>query len=101
MSPTQAGQTAGSVAGSFILPVVGMPIGALVGYLAGAFVEKKIDENHEKKERVELSQEMQSPPESSEASGNPPSEYSGRVWIDEQEHDGKLIAGHFEERAIP
>jgi outer membrane lipoprotein SlyB len=101
VSPTQAGHTAGAFIGGVILPGIGMPIGTAVGYLAGLVVEKKIDEDRDKKEKVELSQKLQDPPESSNISSNLSAEYPGRIWIDEQVHEGKLIAGHFEERVIP
>ena len=100
ISPTQVGQTAGAVVGSVIAPAIGMPIGSLLGALAGMVVEQQVDKQRERHERVELSKELGETPTGSigpsGAAGHPT-----RVWVDEQRENGRLIAGHFEVRAIP
>ena len=101
VSPTQVGQTAGTLAGGMLVPGPGAPLGALVGTLAGLVVEHQMDKVREKKERVELSQELQKPASPLDSSsseqllGQPT-----RVWIDEQFERGRLTAGHFELRTI-
>ena len=101
ISPTQIGQTAGSIAGGAIAPGVGVPFGALVGTLAGLVVERHMDKAREQKERVELGQQLQT------AAARPTvnaAELTGpmrRVWVDETVAQGRMIAGHFESRVIP
>ena len=102
MSPTQIGQTAGSIAGGAIAPGVGVPLGALVGTLAGMLVEGEVDRVREVKERGQLSGQLEQPrrpldgaPQSAEVGGVPT-----RVWIDEQLVQGRLIPGHFELQTI-
>lgn len=103
VSPTQVGQTAGSIAGGAIAPGVGMPVGALIGMLAGLIIERHIDQAREEKERVVLNERLQSPGgvwaqpvSSSQTIGEPT-----RVWIDERLNDGRLIAGHFDTQDLP
>jgi len=102
VSPTQVGQATGSIAGAAIAPGIGMPIGTLLGTLAGLVVESQLDKVREKQERIELSQQLQTPaasqavPERNHPVGQPT-----RVWVDEQVQQGRLIAGHFEQRTIP
>ena len=101
VSPTQLGQMIGSVAGGFIAPGPGVPLGGLVGNLAGMVVERQVDKAREQHERVDLSRELQrgaapgaaTPPV---ASGTPT-----RVWVDERLQQGRLVAGHFEFCPIP
>jgi len=102
ISPTQVGQTTGTLAGAAIVPGIGAPLGALVGMLAGLLVEQQVDKVREQKERVELAKELNSPrtaPSSDESGmrlGQPT-----RVWVDEQWKDGRIIVGHFEVRTFP
>ena len=97
MSPTQIGQTVGSIAGGAIAPGVGTPIGALVGTLAGMLVEGEVDRGREVKERHDLTGQLEQPhqtadaPQAAEVGGVPT-----RVWIDEQLVQGRLVPGHFE-----
>ena len=101
MSPSQLGQALGTIAGSAIAPGVGTPIGALVGTLAGLVVEGEVDKGREKKERVELNQQLngaRSAKAGTETS--PPGGTPTRVWVDEQWQEGRLIAGHFESRPL-
>jgi len=102
LSPTQVGQATGSIAGAVLAPGIGMPLGALVGTLAGLVVESQVDKVREQKERVELSEQLNIPPEapppqSPEAAFGQPT----RVWVDETVDNGRLMAGRFEVRAIP
>ena len=100
--PAQVGQTAGTLAGAAIVPGIGAPIGALAGLLAGMLVQGELDKATETRERKELGERMAhgTPP----AAGVPAEAPRGapvRVWVDETLHDGRLIAGHFDTRAIP
>jgi hypothetical protein len=104
MSPSQIGQTAGTIAGGAIAPGIGVPIGALVGTLTGMVVEGHLDKARERKEHVELSNQLggSAPlPKASTTMAALPLEAMTRVWVDEQLRDGRLVAGHFETRAIP
>lgn len=102
VSPTQVGQATGSLAGGAIAPGIGMPIGALVGTLAGLVIEHQLDKAREQKERGELSQQLQAPLASHAAMhGRPPLGEPTRVWVDETIGNGRLMAGHFELRTIP
>jgi len=102
VSPTQVGQATGSLAGAAIAPGVGMPLGALLGTLAGLVVEHHLDKLREQKERVELSQQLQTPSASQAGVTDlRPLGQPARVWVDEHLHEGRLIAGHFEQRTIP
>ncbi len=101
VSPTQVGQTAGSIAGAALAPGVGMPIGALIGSLAGMLVEQEMDKSRQKKERVELTKELNRPATPTDA--GPELQIQGqptRVWVDEHVERGRLITGHFEQRVI-
>lgn len=102
MSPTQVGQTAGSIAGAALAPGFGMPLGALLGTLAGLVFEQQLDQVREKRERVELSDQLTRPssPITSESS-TPPVGVPTRVWVDERVESGRLLAGHFEVRSVP
>src|SRR3990167_8612325 len=73
MSPTQVGQTAGSIAGAAVAPGVGMPLGALLGTLAGLVFEQRLDQVRERRERVELGDQLTRPaaPAASESSAPP------------------------------
>ena len=102
VSPTQIGQTAGTIAGSAIAPGVGAPIGALVGMLAGLVVEQQVDKVREQKERVDLSKQLQTPSAvHAPSGGEQPVGSPTRVWVDERLENGRLIAGHFEVRPVP
>ena len=103
MSPTQVGHAAGGIAGSFIMPGIGSTVGSLVGALAGMVVEGRMDQAREQHERADLGHELATAPvapgditSAPAISGTPT-----RVWVDEQIHDGRLFAGHFEVRPIP
>ena len=103
MSPTQVGQATGSIAGGALAPGIGVPLGALIGTLAGMVVEQRLDQAREGKERVELSQQLQRPEDAQGVSTAADAHTSGqptRVWVDEQWEHGRLIAGHFETRTI-
>ena len=115
VSPTQVGQTAGGIAGGLLAPGIGMPIGALVGTLAGLVVEGQVDKSREKQESAELGQQLATEPGHPATGGvgdgsadsrrlRPTAPANGRptrVWVDEQVHNGRLLAGHFDARAIP
>ncbi|MBI3324908.1 MAG: hypothetical protein HYZ92_06470 [Candidatus Omnitrophica bacterium] len=102
MSPTQIGQTTGSIAGGAIVPGIGVPLGALVGTLAGLVVERQMDKGREQKERVELTDQLKTAPQIQALdTTQPPSGPATRVWVDEAVQQGRLIAGHFDSRVIP
>ena len=100
VSPTQVGQTAGGIAGSFIVPGIGGTVGALVGTLAGLMVEGHVDKAREQHERVALGHELSASPaallQDTPSAGTPT-----RVWVDEDVRDGRLAGGHFEMRPLP
>ncbi len=102
LSPTQVGQTIGSMAGGALLPGAGVPLGALVGTLAGMVVEKQVDKNREQKERVDLSRQLNRPadPAASQRAAAEPQGQPTRVWVDEHLDGGRLIEGHFESRTV-
>ena len=101
VSPTQVGQTAGTIAGSAIAPGIGAPIGSLVGLVAGLLVQGHVDKVTEKRERKDLGDQMGTgssaalPPQETPPSGTPT-----RVWVDETMRDGRLVAGHFDVRDL-
>ena len=102
VSPTQVGQTIGTLAGAAIAPGIGAPIGTLVGTLAGLVLEQEVDKVREKQERIELSKQLNNPTSSSSVpAGERPLGQPTRVWVDERIEQGRLLAGHFEQRTIP
>ena len=101
VSPTQVGQTAGTIVGAAIVPGIGAPIGTLVGTLAGLVVEGQMEKAHEKQEQVELSKQLGAPASTGARPGEPPLGKPARVWVDERLENGRLINGHFEFRPIP
>ena len=104
MAPQQLGQVVGTVAGSVIAPGIGAPIGGLLGLLTGMVVQKKVDQVTEQHERVELGRELGTGPGGRSAGADGSSVPAGtltRVWVDETWHDGRVIAGSFQERYIP
>lgn len=101
VSPAQVGQTAGTIAGAAIAPGVGAPIGALVGLLAGMAVQGQVDKVVEKHERQELGDQLAGgSPATSDGQAQAPAGEPTRVWVDETEQDGRVIAGRFEVRQI-
>ena len=101
VSPTQIGQTAGTIAGAAIVPGIGAPIGTLVGTLAGLVIEGQMDKAREKQEQVDLSKQLRAPTSPGAQPGEPPLGKPARVWVDERLENGRLINGHFEFRPIP
>jgi len=107
MPPQQLGQVMGTVAGSVIAPGIGAPIGGLVGLLTGMVVQKEVDQVTEQRERVELGDQLATPPPGAAPEAHVPSLTGAagggatRVWVDETWRDGRLVAGSFEERYIP
>ena len=61
VAPTQVGQMMGTIAGSVAAPGVGGPLGGLVGLLAGMVVQGQVDRVTERRERVELGNQMETP----------------------------------------
>ncbi len=101
LSPTQVGQTAGTIAGAAIIPGIGAPLGTLVGTLAGLVVEGQMEKAHEKQERVDLSKQLGNPASAGAQAAQPPLGKPARVWVDERLENGRLIDGHFDFRPIP
>ena len=102
ISPSQLGQTVGTIAGSAIVPGVGAPLGALVGLLAGLLVQGKVDQVTETRERKELGDQLAVNTGSAPSDAiTPPLGEPVRVWVDETVRDGRLFAGHFDTRYIP
>ena len=102
ISPSQLGQTVGTIAGSAIVPGAGAPLGALVGLLAGLLVQGKVDQVTETRERKELGDQLAVNTGSAPSDAiTPPLGEPVRVWVDETVRDGRLFAGHFDTRHIP
>jgi hypothetical protein len=102
MAPHQIGQTVGAIAGSAVVPGIGAPIGSLLGIFTGLLVQKQMDDATEKRERVELGDRLNAGSRSRDAASSPPpSGTPTRVWVDESEAHGRLIAGHFDVRPVP
>ena len=101
MSPSQVGQTTGSIAGAILAPGVGMPLGALVGTLAGLVVEDQVDHARQKNERVALNQQLHAPSSAAGGGGSEPTVgQPTRVWVDESIQQGRRTLGHFEVRNV-
>ena len=101
ISPAHLGQTAGTIAGSAIVPGLGAPIGALLGLVAGLLVQNEVGKVTEKHERKTLSDQLGgASPTRSDSAEVLPQGVPTRVWVDETVQDGRLIAGHFETRPI-
>lgn len=102
--PVQLGQMVGTIAGSIIVPGVGGPVGGFIGLLTGLMVQKKVDQVHEVREHRELSEQLE---RGSSPAANTPEAFQRqvgiptRVWVDEQVHQGHVIAGHFDIRPLP
>ena len=104
MAPQQLGQVVGTVAGNVIAPGIGAPIGGLVGLLTGMVMQKKVVDEKEQRERVELGEQLHTRSPDSLSSAEGQAMLSGlptRVWVDEAWRDGRVIAGAFAERYIP
>ncbi len=103
VSAAQVAQTVGAITGSILAPGVGAPFGALVGTLAGLVVQGQVDQATAKREHVELNDQLAagSPPAPLPEPAMLPQGEPTRVWVDEMLHGGRLIAGHFDVRAIP
>ena len=100
--PAQVGQAAGTIAGAALVPGIGAPLGALIGMLAGMVLQGRIDQATETRERRELGERMaHGIPPAAQAASDAPRGAPVRVWMDETLQDGRLIAGHFDTRAIP
>ena len=98
--PQQLGQVIGTIAGTAIAPGIGAPLGGLVGMLAGMGVQHQVDGVTEKRERVELGQQLRSAPDAGGTPGLPMGQPT-RVWVDETFQSGRLVVGHFEQRYLP
>ena len=100
ISPTQVGQTAGTIAGAVLVPGIGAPLGALTGLLAGMVVQGEVDKVTEKRERKELGAELSGGSPSAPAGESPTQGEPTRVWVDETVQGGRLVAGHFDVRSL-
>ena len=99
--PAQVGQTVGAILGSAIAPGIGAPLGALAGLLGGMLIQGEMDKSTEKKERKTLNDQLASESPAGPEASLVPFGAPTRVWVDETMQAGRLIAGHFETRAIP
>ena len=102
LSPVQIGQTAGTVVGAAAAPGLGAPLGAVLGTLVGKLFQGQVDKVTEKRERKELADQFGSKAQTVDVAettlrslGEP-----ARVWVDEVERDGQVMAGHFELRYV-
>ncbi len=102
LSPVQVGQTAGTMVGAVAAPGLGAPLGALLGTLVGKLFQTQVDKVTETRERKELADQFGSKAQTSGEAvtalrklGEPT-----RVWVDEVELEGQVMAGHFELRHI-
>lgn len=101
-APAQVGQIAGTIAGAAAAPGIGAPLGALIGMLAGAAVQHQTDKVTESRERVDLGRQLNPPSGATQPTTAPaPIGTPTRVWVDETVQDGRLLAGHFDVRALP
>ena len=101
VSPMQIGQTAGAITGAAVAPGVGMPLGALVGTLAGMVFEQHLDKSREQREQAELTKQLSGAGSTHSPPQAPPDGAAlTRVWVDEHVERGRLIAGHFDARPI-
>ena len=103
ISPTQAGQTAGTIAGAALIPGIGAPIGALAGMLVGILIQGHVDKVTERQERHALGEELRTGRAQPTTTAQAELETVGtptRVWVDETMKDGRLIAGHFDVRNL-
>lgn len=102
IAPQQVGQVVGTIAGAAVAPGIGAPIGNLAGLLAGMVVQGQVDQVTEKHERVELKRQLGNPrPAGAAETGLAPQGQPTRVWVDERTQEGRLVAGHFEQRYLP
>ena len=109
MTPQEAGYVLGALAGGAIGSAPGAAAGALLGTAAGSLISKPIDAARERKERQGLEDRLNAPatasatapPLDTTPSVAPRTASSERVWIDEQIIGGRVVPGHFAERAIP
>lgn len=101
MAPQQLGQVVGTIAGAAAGTGVGAPLGGLLGLFAGMLFQKQVDQVTAKRERVELSDQLGSPPVKVTTDHDKAIGMLTRVWVDEAWQEGRLVDGHFEERYIP
>ena len=99
--PAQLGQAAGTIAGAAIAPGIGAPLGALVGALAGMLMQGHVDKVTEQHERKELSDQLVVGSLPAAERETPSQGEPVRVWVDETVQEGRLVAGHFDVRALP
>lgn len=100
--PHQAGQTIGAILGGAIAPGIGVPMGSVLGTMAGLIVKREMDRVDEKRERVDLGGSVK-PGDAPGALASAASLAPGlpaRVWVDETVHDGRMIAGHYDVRPL-
>lgn len=101
VSPSQLGQTAGTIVGAAIVPGIGAPVGALVGLLGGLLVQNEVDKATETHERKTLHEQLATAPSSAAAPEATPTGPLTRIWVDETMRDGRLTPGHFDSRYLP
>lgn len=79
-------------------PGIGVPMGSVLGSLAGMVIQREMNKADEKRERVELGRHVK-PGDAVEAvqAPRPPA----RVWIDETLQGGRMTAGHYEVLPLP
>ena len=107
LPPAQAGQVAGTLLGAAVAPGVGGAVGSMLGTLAGIVLQQGMDKAQEGKERADLGNRLDP-----DGPGHSPSggKQGGtqilignleRVWVDETVSDGRVLAGHYEQRHVP
>lgn len=101
LMPHQAGQTLGAILGGAVAPGIGVPMGSVLGSLAGMVIQRKMNKADEKRERVELGRHVKpgDAPGAIEQASAP--RQPARVWIDETSQNGRMIAGHYEILPLP
>ena len=102
IAPQQVGQVVGTIAGAAVAPGIGAPIGNLAGLLAGMMVQGQVDHINEKHERVDLGRRLGGArPSVAAGTDLVPQGQPTRVWVDESAQNGRMVAGHFEQRSLP
>jgi len=101
LHPAHLGQVLGTIVGGAAVPGIGAPVGGALGMVAGMLLQQEINEVTSKQERIELTKQIRAPSDPATAGLALTPTEPVRVWVDESWADGRLIAGHFEERYLP
>ena len=73
----------------------------MIGMVAGLLVQGQVDKATEKRERLELGNQLRTPPAAPGTEEGAPQGAPLRVWVDETVRQGRLVVGHFDVRHLP